>query len=161
MPGKHGCSAVIVPGLIFGTFIWAVIFASDTYISATGHEELRSPVFYLVVVLLVPFFLITGGIVSEIIRDREGSTAWTPWISYLAGFLGCSTAVNLTAVTASVNQYVPYLDPGVMARLVFVSGRVMVYLLNPVSLSGIAIFSLLSLAGGYIMHIFRIRAGRR
>lgn len=155
---KPGCRAVIIPGFVSGILIWAVVFASDRYISATGHMEMRFTVFSLVVLLFVPLFLIAGGIVSEIIRNREGRTGWTPLISYLAGFLGGSTAVILTAVTASVDQYVPYLDPGMMPRLAFVSGSVMMYLLNPVSLSVIAIVSLFSLAGGYLVHIIRIRA---
>jgi hypothetical protein len=161
MVDKPGFGAVIIPGFISGFLIWTVVLASDSYISAAGHVELRSTVFSLVVLLFVPLFLITGGILSEIIWNRVGHSGWTPLVSYLAGFLGCSTAVVLTAITASVNQYVPYLDPGMIPRLSFVPGSVIVALLNPVSLSIIAIFSLFSLAGGYIMHIIRIRAEKR
>ncbi len=150
MVKKPGRGAIIVPGLLFGFIIWAAISGSDRYLTATGDVGMRSTLFFWMVFLVLPILLSAGGAVSEIFRCRENRTCWAPGISYLAGLLAVMVAGILFMTESSMDQYLPFIEPGIIPRLGFVIGTVIITL--PFLLIIGLIFALFSLAGGYCAH---------
>jgi hypothetical protein len=142
--------AIIIPALLFGFIIWAAQFASDQYLISTGFVGMRSTVFPIMAFIVTPLLLAVAGIVSEIIWKKEQGTVWTLWIPYTAGFLGMSIAFLIFRIVSSANQYLPYMAPGILPRLAYVTGNIIIYF--PILLMVSAIFAFFSLAGGYGMH---------
>jgi hypothetical protein len=62
-------------------------------------------------------------------------------------------------VKSSADQYLPMIAPGLMPRLWFITGKVILSI--PFLLMIGAIFALLSLAGGYGIHRIHEKAGDR
>jgi hypothetical protein len=156
---KPGIKAIIIPGLSFGVIIWAAQFVSDQYLISTGFVGMRSTVFPIMAFMVTPLLLIITGIVSEIIRNREQNTGWTPWIPYKAGFLAMSLAFLLFRIVSSVNQYLPYMTPGFLPRLAYVTGNLIMYF--PILLVISTLFACFSFAGGWGMHWILMRKGKR
>lgn len=150
MSKKTVLVAIIIPGILFGTIIWAVVMGSDNYLTASGHEGMRSTLFLLMMLLAVPLLLAATGAVAEKTRTRNRPYGWRPWIPYLAGFLAMNTAGFLFALESGLNQYVPFLAPGLAPRLGFALGRVIMYMPFVAGLA--AFFALFALAGGYCMY---------
>lgn len=147
---KPGRVAIIVPGLLFGLVIWAVITGSDNYLTSTGDVGMRSTLFFWMVFFVSPLLLSAGGVFSEILRRRENHTSWEPGIPYLAGLLAVIVACVLFVTESSMNQYLPFIEPGLIPRLGFVIGSVLISI--PFFLIIGAIFALFSLTGGYCAH---------
>jgi len=142
--------AIIIPGLLFGFIIWATQFASDRVLIMTGIVSMRSTLFPIMAFVVTPLLLVVAGIVSEIIRNREPDTRWAPSIPYAAGFLGMSVAFLLFRIVSSANQHLPYMAPGILPRLAYVSGNLIMYF--PILLVISILFACFSFAGGYGMH---------
>jgi hypothetical protein len=155
MPLKPYIKAIIIPGLSFGLVIWAVQFASDQYLISTGFTGMRATLFSITVLIVIPLLLVITGVVSEIIRNRERDTGWTLFIPYAAGFIAMSIAFLLFRIVSSVNQYLPYLSPGIMPRLSYVTGNIIMYF--PVLIVISTLFAFFSLAGGYGMRRNQMR----
>jgi hypothetical protein len=156
---KPGLRAIIIPGLSFGLIIWAAQFASDQYLISTGFVGLRSTVFPLMAFIVTPLLLLITGIVSEIIRNREQDTEWAPSIPYNAGFLAMGLAFLLFRIVSSFNQYLPYMAPGILPRLAYVTGNLIMYF--PILLVISIIFAGFSFAGGWAMHRILMRKGQQ
>lgn len=144
---KPGRVAIIVPGLLFGFIIWAAISGSDRYLTVTGDVGMRSTLFFWMVFLVSPVLLSACGAVSEIFRCRKNRTGWMPMISYTAGLLAVMVAGILITAESSMDQYLPFIEPGLIPRLGFVIGKVIITV--PFLLIIGVIFALFSLAGGY------------
>jgi hypothetical protein len=114
---KTELKAIFFPGLSFGVIIWAAQFTSDQCLISSGFVGMRSIVFPIIAFIVTPFLLLITGIVSEIIRKREQDTEWAPSIPYKAGFLAMSLAFLLFRIVSSVNQYLPFMAPGILPRL--------------------------------------------
>jgi len=150
MSGKRDPVAIIIPGILFGIVIWAVVTGSDNYLTASGNEGMRSTLFLLMMLLAVPLLLAATGAVAEKIRAGNCACGWKPWIPCLAGFLAMNTAGFLFALESGLNQYVPYLACGLAPRQGFALGRVIMYMPFVAGLA--AFFALFSLAGG-VLHV--------
>ena len=147
--------AIIMPGLSFGVIIWAAQFASDQYLITTGFVGMRSTVFPIMAFIVTPLLLLITGIVSEIIRNRELDAEWAPSIPYKAGFLAMSLAFLLFRIVSSVNQFDPYMSPGILPRLAYVTGNLIMYF--PILLVISTLFAGFSFAGGWGMHRILMR----
>ena len=150
MPDKPHRKAIIIPGLLFGFIIWAAQFASDQILIRAGFVSVRSTLFPIMAFIVTPLLLVVAGIVSEIIRKKEQGSVWTLWIPYTAGFLGMSIAFLLFRIVSSANQYLPYMAPGILPRLSYMTGNIILYF--PVLIVVSTLFAFFSLAGGYGMH---------
>jgi len=111
---------------------------------------MRGTLFPLMMLTTVPLLLFAAGAVAEKIRSQNDPAGWRPSVSYLAGFLGMCCAGFLFALESGINQYVPFLAPGLTARLMFALGRVIIYMPFVAVLS--VFFALSALAGGYCMY---------
>jgi hypothetical protein len=156
---KPDIKAIIIPGLSFGIVIWAAQFASDQYLISTGFVGLRSTLFFIMVACVIPVLMVITGVISEVIRNREACSGWTLFIPYKAGFLAMGLAFLLFRIVSSVNQYLPYIPPGILPRLAYVTGNLIMYL--PILLVISTLFACFSLAGGWGMHRILIRKGKR
>ncbi len=154
---KPGRSAIIGPGFLFGFIIWAVMSGSDAFLTSTGNVGLRSTLFLFMVIFVAPVLLIITGIVSETIRRRENRSGFTLQIPYLAGFLAVLVTGFLYLIKSSADQYLPMIEPGLVPRLGFMTGTVIMTM--PFVLMIAAIFALLSLAGGYGIHCIHEKTG--
>jgi len=150
LPDWYSYKAVIVSGLLFGIIIWAAQFASDQCLIMTGFVSLRSTLFLIMILFVTPVLLVIAGAVSEVMRNREPGTRWAPGIYYLTGFLGMSSAFFLSRVVSSANQYLPYMAPGILPRVSYMTGDIIMHLPELLVIS--TIFAFFSLAGGYGMH---------
>ena len=147
---KYFFSAVITPGLLFGIIIWAVISGGSTWLTATGMEGWRSTLFMATMLTAVPVLMIAVGAIAQKIFLRDHPGIWNASVPYLAGFvagLGCGC---LSAIESGLTQYLPILEPGLIPRLIFTAGRVVIYMPFVALLS--AFFALFALAGGYCMY---------
>jgi len=156
---KSKLRAIIIPGLSFGVIIWSAQFASDQCLISSGFVGMRSTVFPIMAFIVTPLLLLITGIVSEIIRNRELDTGWAPSIPYKAGFLAMSLAFLLFRIVSSVNQYIPYMAPGILPRLAYVTGNLIMYF--PILLVISTLFACFSFAGGWGMHRIRMRKWKR
>jgi len=145
--------AVVAPGLLFGIIIWGVISGGSTWLTATGMEGGRSTLFMVTMLTAVPLLMIAVGAVAQKIFARTYPAIWNASVPYLAGFLAGLCCGCLFAIESGLTQYLPLLEPGLIPRLVFTAGRVIVYLPFVALLS--AFFALFAVAGGYLWYYIR------
>lgn len=143
-------SAVIVPGLLFGIVIWGVISGGSHWLTAVGMEGWRSTLFMVTMLTAVPLLMIAVGALAYTIFERASPKIWNASVPYLAGFIAGICCGCLFAIESGLTQYLPILEPGLVPRLVFTAGRVIIYLPFVALLS--AIFALFALVGGYFMY---------
>ena len=144
---KYGLKAIIIPGLSIGIIIWTAFFISHSGMISTGTRADRA---IFIEVFIAPFLLVIGGAVSEIFRRREQQSAWTPGIPFFTGFLGAGTATIMLFTGTAITQYLPLLEPGLVPRLTYIIGHVMMNM--PIIIIVSIVYALFSLAGGYGMH---------
>lgn len=147
---KYILSAVIIPGLIFGMIIWGVISGGSYWLTAIGMEGGRSTLFMVTMLAAVPLMMIAVGAIAQMIFERGHPGIWNASVPYLAGFLAGLCCGFLDAVESGLTQYMPILEPGLIPRLVFTAGRVIIYMPFVALLS--AGFALFALAGGYLVY---------
>ena len=148
---KTGLAAIIIPGLLFGILYPAIFFVTMTYLEPTLPSGLKGGFLSLTMVFLIaPALLVIAGALSEKLCQREPRSGRVLPGPYCAGFLGVFVACNLIMAVSSANQYVPYLEPGLMPRLAFVTGYLI--FICPVVMLVSAVFAGFSLAGGWLMH---------
>ena len=149
MPIKPHMKAIIIPGLLSGFLIWLLFSTGrDFFLSMFG--EFRPVMTIIMAFIIVPVLLVITGAISEKIRKRDPVAGRELLVPYCAGFLGVFVACNLIMAVFSANQYVPYLEPGLMPRLAFVTGYAI--FIFPVVMLVSAVFAGFSLAGGWLMH---------
>ncbi|MDO9325526.1 MAG: hypothetical protein Q7T80_11290 [Methanoregula sp.] len=153
---KSSLAAIIIPGLLSGFIIWAVVTGSDNFLTSSGHESMRGTLFPLMMLTVVPLLVIATGAVAEKMHCQDPNCSWKPIISYLAGFLGMCCAGLIAGFESGMNQYIPYFPSGLTPRLIFALGRALVYL-TFMTILGI-FFALFALAGGY--YVYRVRERR-
>ncbi|MFA5236583.1 MAG: hypothetical protein WC362_01850 [Methanoregula sp.] len=157
---RPGRSAIILPGLLFGILYPAIFFVTMTYLEPTLPSGLKGGFLSLAMVFLIaPALLFSTGIASERLRSREDRAVWRPWIPYLAGFVGAVLAIFIIIIGMYMDQYVPYMEPGLLPRLAFVAGMELFCL--PVLLAISTVFACFALAGGYAMNRRSKRADTR
>lgn len=145
---KPDLQAIIIPGILFGILYPALFLWAMGYLEPALPSGLKGG--YLACTLLflgAPVLLLMTGFVSENLILRKSRTGWVPFIPYCAGFLGVFLACNLMMTISSAHQYVPYMEPGLMPRLAFVTGYLIAIL--PGVLLVRALFPVFSLAGAY------------
>lgn len=147
---KSDLNAIIIPGLSFGIIIWAAQLVSDQCLIISGFVGMRAILFPVMALVVTPLLLVIAGIASETLRKREGDTRRALSIPYAAGFLAMGLAFLLFRIVSSVNQYLPYMAPGILPRLAYVTGNLTMYL--PIHLAISTLFAFFSLAGGWYMH---------
>ncbi|MDD1687597.1 hypothetical protein [Methanoregula sp.] len=148
---KINTNTIIIPGMLFGILYPVIFFVTMTYLEPTLPSGLKGGFLSLTMVFLIaPALLVIAGALSEILHQREPRSGRVLPDPYCAGFLGVFVACNLIMAVFSANQYVPYLEPGLMPRLAFVTGYAI--FIFPVVMLVSAVFAGLSLAGSWLMH---------
>lgn len=143
---------IIIPGLLFG-ILYPVLFLSVAMYHDQANQSGLSwgPLIVAIDLLLIaPALLGMTGAFSEKLRQQGSCSDRVLTGSYCAGFLGVFVACNLIMGVFSANQYVPYMEPGLMPRLAFVTGYAI--FIFPVVMLVSAAFAGFSLAGGWLMH---------
>jgi len=146
-------SSVIVPGLLAGIAIWAAISGGSAWLTATGHEGGRATLFMATMLTAVPVLMFAAGAAAAALYRRDHPGVRRLAVPYLAGFFAGLGAGFLVAVESGLNQYVPHMLPGLLPRLAFTVGRVIVYLPFVAILS--VFYALCALFGGYCTYRMR------
>jgi len=150
-------SAILIPGLLFGTLIWAAISGGSAWLTAIGQAGGRATLFMTTMLTAVPLMMIAAGAMAEWLAGHTPPAAWKPSVPYLAGFLAGLCAGCLSAIESGMTQYLPLIEPGLIPRLAFALGRVIMYM-PFVAVLG-ALFALFALVGGYCTYRMREKVG--
>jgi len=125
--------------------------AATTYLEPALPSGLKGGSLVCTLVFFIaPALLVIAGAVSETICQEKPHAGRGLLVPYCAGFLGVFVACNLIMAESFTNQYIPYLEPGLMPRLVFVTGALI--FIFPVVMLVSALFDGFSLAGGWLMY---------
>jgi|GEM_PF-1445772 len=146
-------SAVIVPGLLAGIAIWAAISGGSAWLTATGHEGGRATLFMATMLTAVPVLMFAAGGAAAAMHRRDRPGAGNLRVPYLAGFFAGLCAGFLMAVESGLKQYVPHMLPGLLPRLAFTAGRVIIYMPFVAILS--IFYALCALAGGWCIYLMQ------
>jgi hypothetical protein len=146
---KTDLKAIIFPGLVSGFLIWLLFtIGRDFFISV--FDESRPVMTIIMAFIIVPVLLVITGSVSEKIRKSDPGAGRGLLVPYCAGFTGVFFGCNFVMAGSYATQYVPYLEPGLIPRLAFVSGALI--FIFPVVIMVSFFFAGFSLAGGWYVH---------
>ncbi len=144
--GRTRIFSILEPGIFAGCLIPAVLLLADPIAGATGR--MRAEIFPALLFTLVPLILFLAGGISARLSRASCPERGQLERAYLSGVLGGVIAVALFAFQAGMTQYHPLLAEGLVPRLGFAFGMLILYLTQPVFLALICLLSLFSLAGG-------------
>lgn len=144
--GRTRISSILLPGILAGCLIPTVLLLVDPIAEATGR--MRADIFPALLLTLVPLTLFLAGGISARLAGASCPKRGQLEGAYLTGVLSGVIAVALFAFEAGMAQYHPFLAEGLIPRLGFAFGMLILYLTQPVFLALIYLLSLFSLAGG-------------
>lgn len=146
--GRTRIFPVLVPGIFAGCLIPAVLLLADPIAGATGR--MRAELFPALLFTLVPLILFLAGGISARLAGPSCPERGRLEGAYLSGVLAGIIGVALFAFEAGMTQHHPFLAEGLIPRLGFAFGMLILYLTQPVFLALICLLSLFSLAGGFL-----------
>jgi len=144
-------SAIFIPGNLFG-ILYSILFIAATIClePALPYGLKGGSLACTLVFFIAPALLVIAGAVSGTICLGKPHADRGLLVPYCAGFLGVFVACNLIMAISYTNQYIPYLEPGLIPRVVFVTGALI--FIFPVVMLVSALFAGFSIAGGWLMY---------